>query len=126
MVMTSDETQIQMCADWSKSHAKRVTIGNRKIRQKITSQCRDNKIADRQLLSSRKYVAKTMLKMNILGLSFIFLLPRLLADDDHDDVEATFGSPSKKKEQESPVCTRVLLFELDLRCLFFSGLYQAI
>ena len=59
-------------------------------------------------------MAKTM---NILGLSFIFLLPRLFADDDHDDVEATFGSLSKKKEQESPVCTRELLFELDLRCL---------
>ena len=38
------------------------------------------------------------------------LLPRLFADDDdHDDVEATFGSLSKKKEEESPVCINVLL-----------------
>ena len=30
MVMTSDETQIQICADWSMSHAKRATKDNRK------------------------------------------------------------------------------------------------
>ena len=29
MVMTSDETQIQMFADWSTSHAKRVTVNNK-------------------------------------------------------------------------------------------------
>lgn len=40
-----------------------------------------------------------------------FLLPSLFADDDHDDVEATFGSLSKKKEQENPVCISVLLTE---------------
>lgn len=39
----------------------------------------------------------------------LFLLLRLFSDDDHDDVEATFGSLSKKKEQENPVCIRLLL-----------------
>ena len=30
MVMTSDETQIQIFANWPMSHAKRVTMNNRK------------------------------------------------------------------------------------------------
>ena len=35
----------------------------------------------------------------------LFVLCRLFGDDDHDDVEATFGSLSKKKrEEEKPVC----------------------
>lgn len=32
------------------------------------------------------------------------VLIRLFGDDGHDDVEATFGSLSKKKEEEKPVC----------------------
>ena len=55
--MTSDETQIQMIADWSASHAQRVTVNNRQ-RSGISCRCRDKKIAERQKLymSYRKYV----------------------------------------------------------------------
>ena len=62
----------------------------------------------------------------------LFLLPRLFSDDDHDDVEATFGSLSKKKEQESPVCISLLiklvLKETASRYSVFSGpsLFQAL
>ena len=50
MVMTSDETQIQIFADWPMSHAKRVTKDNTK-NPEYHGSCPDKEIADRQKLS---------------------------------------------------------------------------
>ena len=57
MVMTSDETQIQILAHWPMSHAKRVTRDNRK-KSRISCRCRDKETADRQKLSRREIMAK--------------------------------------------------------------------
>lgn len=46
--------------------------------------------------------------MHTLLLFFI----RLFGDDEHDDVEFTFGSLSKKKEEEKPVAYNYV-FELN-------------
>ena len=48
MVITSDETQIQIFANWPMSQAKRVTRDNRK------NPCHDKETADRHKLSRRK------------------------------------------------------------------------
>ena len=53
MVMTPDETQIQILANWPMSHAKRVTRDNRK-KSRISCRCRDKETADRHKLSRRK------------------------------------------------------------------------
>ena len=37
-----------------------------------------------------------------MSVNFLYVF-RLFGDDDHDDVEATFGSLTKKKEEEKPV-----------------------
>ena len=46
MVMTTDETQIQMFADWLMSHVKRVTKDNRKNPEYL-SRCPDKETVDR-------------------------------------------------------------------------------
>ena len=57
MVMTSDETQIQILANWPMSHAKRVTRDNRKnLEYRVVAAIR--KTADRHKLSRRKSMAK--------------------------------------------------------------------
>ena len=62
MVMTSDETQIQIFSDWPMSHAKRVTKENRKNPEY------DVVVAIRRLLTDKtvpqKNHGQTMLKMS--------------------------------------------------------------
>ena len=58
MVMTSDETRIQILANWPMSHAKRVTRDNRKNPEDHVV-CRDKKTADRHKLSRRKIMANS-------------------------------------------------------------------
>ena len=58
MVMTSDETLIQIFANWAMPHAKRVTRDNRKNLEYRACRCRDKETADRHKLSREKIVAK--------------------------------------------------------------------
>jgi len=55
-------TQIQMFADWSTSHAQRVTVNRQK--SGISYRCRDKEIVDKQQLSCREYMTNTMINKN--------------------------------------------------------------
>ena len=61
MVMTSDEIQIKMFADWSMSHAKRVTLDNRQ-KSRILLRCRGKDISVPQ-----KIHGQTMLRLNSIS-----------------------------------------------------------
>ena len=52
--MTSDETQIQIFANWPMSQAKRVTRDNRK-KSRISCHCRDKETADRQTVPQENH-----------------------------------------------------------------------
>ena len=58
MVMTSDETQIQILANWPMSHAKRVTRETKGQQEKSRILCRWKETADRHKLSRRKIMAE--------------------------------------------------------------------
>ena len=64
--MTSDETL--MCTDWSTSHAQHVNLNN-KQKPTISCRCRDNEIVERQKLSCRNYMAKTMFIMKNISIA---------------------------------------------------------
>ena len=53
MVMTSDETEIQIFTDWPSLHARRVTKADRESPE-LSSRCRDKETADRQTYPAEK------------------------------------------------------------------------
>ena len=55
MVMTSDEAQIQILADWPMLHAKRLDKGQQE-KSRISCRVRDKETADRHKLPRRKII----------------------------------------------------------------------
>ena len=66
MVMTSDETQIQIFANWPMSHAKRVTRDNSEEKPRISCHCRDKETVDRKTVPQENH-GQTMLKMSSIS-----------------------------------------------------------
>ena len=66
MVMTSDETQIQIFANWPMSHAKRVTRDNRKNPEYHVVAAISKETADRQTVLQENH-GQTMLKMSSIS-----------------------------------------------------------
>ena len=55
MVMTLDETQIQIAADWPMSKAKRTTKDNRKNPLRISRSCRDKETETKTCLAEKSW-----------------------------------------------------------------------
>ena len=56
-MMNSDETQIQIFADWPMSHAKHVTVKEQQEKSRVSCRCRDMETTGNQKQSRRKFMA---------------------------------------------------------------------
>ena len=61
MVMTSDEAQIQILADWPMLHAKRLDKGQQE-KSRISCRVRDKETADKQKLFRKKNHGQSIFK----------------------------------------------------------------